>query len=1596
MTSVADPVDTITGAFYVDELDLELPGHFPLEIRRNYNSQNPVHGNLGAGWKLSLNPFLVKQKGKLFAAEADGSVICYSYNSLNSRYEVDPDDNPDLYNFNQKGIGGNASLFHSYIQNNVLYGADGSKRFFEEGLLKRWVNHKGITLTFHYDDENLSRIESSNGDSLGFHYNHQGYISEIYAKDGRPISYDYNSQGNLVKVTLPNTANIIYEYDRHHRIIRETKPHGQILENIYDNEGRVKEQRSPAGPDQVMVTTATFAYTEGVTTATDGMQGKTNYKIYDKQIYKVIDPVGSVIFQSWFVTEDSWFDAETEQILPWEESGAFPKSLKSTTDKRGLTTTYLYDQRENPIQIELKGKDLTGGGHTRVFKKLAYNENNLCTEEATCGQTVHTIYDDTFPYQPKRIEKYHKKNLISYIDFDYNTQGLVTREDRNGSITFWHYNSRNLPDQKVQKTGTEDPDYTTTYSYNYQGRCTKTESPDAIEENAYDIMGNLIQSEVFSPSGKLLSATYIGYNQNNQPIWKQTANPDNTLHLDYNSSGLLKASWQTLTPSNKKAYHLYEYDPRGFLTQEVDPLGICTIRDYDALGNISCETIEGHSTQYTYEAGGLVKTMTSPSGATTTRHYTTNGLLKEEIYPDGTKTTIVYDFFGRPIQETKNGITWEMTYDDSNHQITCIHVETGISETKEFDANGNLIRIIDGAGYAIEKTYDGLGRIKTETMLSGKQTTWNYQNDTTTTPLSSGEQVIDRYEGGKVAESKTFDPCGNLIATSSYAYDPENDIQIIRQGEVTTTTWMNTFGLPIKVQKGTVITTYEYDKCGNCTAIIDGEGYMTRQTFDRLHRITQKEFPDGSLLAFDYDLDSNLIEYHLPNGNIWEASYDSMKRKTSEKIQAGRETAQEWNYSYEEGHLKEIIDPMGRSRRYTYDSHGRLAQETTYGWERAYTYDPRGFLLSAEQIGSQSLSWVSSWFYTPREEHSIVERSYDADGHLTYESIYLNSKQIQETHQEWGPSYRTLQIEDHKRTLVYQNNQLTQLSTKNLELAYTYYLSGALKDKLTPLYSSRVTYNPSGLPETIISGGFQESLDWTPSGKLSTYHSPSKQKHFTYTPLGHLKSAGEEHYTFDFEKEGTGVRTAAPYAQVSKLDPFGKVTLETIGKDRLTTDYNPMGQVTSQGGKTFEWDPWGRLLTVSNETFTWEASYDALGRRLQTRYTTQGSETLKATSLYDPEKEFQEIGIQIGNKTFWKLYGPSSCDAILDETGASAFLLHNALSELVAVITQQNTHYTPNVCSAYGPQLPPHISYDLLSYAQSLTWQSKSQDPTGLIWMGERYYDPRGGRFLSPDPIRHPLCMDLYAYAGGDPVNYFDPSGRFASQIYQVTKPPMIHMVNAFSSVCANYDLTRSSNYEVGSFELSNGALLFINGIDNKRYESMESASRISQYAQGAKVYGIYNATNSQGIDILECIAGRIGMHTLPVQHLKNTWNHLIATHGPGAKFLQNCHSGGAEHVKNALLTSSESVRQKIIVLALNPSVIVPKRLCYESYNYMSRRDFVTRLDIMGKLKYGNELHILEPHPDAKYWDHEFASPTFERKIQEHIADYVKTYGGIE
>ena len=51
------------------------------------------------------------------------------------------------------------------------------------------------------------------------------------------------------------------------------------------------------------------------------------------------------------------------------------------------------------------------------------------------------------------------------------------------------------------------------------------------------------------------------------------------------------------------------------------------------------------------------------------------------------------------------------------------------------------------------------------------------------------------------------------------------------------------------------------------------------------------------------------------------------------------------------------------------------------------------------------------------------------------------------------------------------------------------------------------------------------------------------------------------------------------------------------------------------------------------------------------------------------------------------------------------------------------------------------------------------QDATGLLYRRNRYYDPMSGRFTQEDPIGLAGGLNVYGFAGGDPVNFADPFG---------------------------------------------------------------------------------------------------------------------------------------------------------------------------------------------------------------------------------------------
>ena len=65
-----------------------------------------------------------------------------------------------------------------------------------------------------------------------------------------------------------------------------------------------------------------------------------------------------------------------------------------------------------------------------------------------------------------------------------------------------------------------------------------------------------------------------------------------------------------------------------------------------------------------------------------------------------------------------------------------------------------------------------------------------------------------------------------------------------------------------------------------------------------------------------------------------------------------------------------------------------------------------------------------------------------------------------------------------------------------------------------------------------------------------------------------------------------------------------------------------------------------------------------------------------------------------------------------------------------------------------------------MNTATPFQYTGQENDGTGLYYYRARYYNPVWGRFISSDPIGFGGGMNTYAYVGGDPVNFTDPTGK--------------------------------------------------------------------------------------------------------------------------------------------------------------------------------------------------------------------------------------------
>jgi RHS repeat-associated protein len=191
------------------------------------------------------------------------------------------------------------------------------------------------------------------------------------------------------------------------------------------------------------------------------------------------------------------------------------------------------------------------------------------------------------------------------------------------------------------------------------------------------------------------------------------------------------------------------------------------------------------------------------------------------------------------------------------------------------------------------------------------------------------------------------------------------------------------------------------------------------------------------------------------------------------------------------------------------------------------------------------------------------------------------------------------------------------------------------------------------------------------------------------------------------------------------------------------------GNITSDGTRSYGYDSENRLSVLGSAPYR----YDALGRLYGA-----GSPLIVA---YEDEGDRQtaERNPSTGATLRRHVFGPGADEPLVwyegSGTATRRFLHSDERGSIVAATESSGALHTTIRYDEYGAtQVNTSVFVPRFLYTGQRYFGG-----VGLYYYKARFYDPKLGRFLQPDPIGYGAGMNMYAYVGGDPVNFTDPTG---------------------------------------------------------------------------------------------------------------------------------------------------------------------------------------------------------------------------------------------
>lgn len=517
------------------------------------------------------------------------------------------------------------------------------------------------------------------------------------------------------------------------------------------------------------------------------------------------------------------------------------------------------------------------------------------------------------------------------LTFGY-TGGLITSvTDVLGNVHTLTYTGGSLTKHSFPAVGGSV--YNTQFGYNSSGIVNQvTDSEGGVWGYTYNSSGLLTGTT--DASGN--TASYLCGNSNPYPAggWP----------LDVVSAGVVT------TPSGADQYG---FDSVGRVVAHAGTDSDTAVYNYDSNNNLTSRVLAGGGTwSWTYDSVGRLASATTPSGVVNTITRDSNGRIVSDSVGGITPMTLTYNTNSNVTQAAlTGGDVISITYDSQSNATSATDTTSGANFSATYDSNNNLLTFVNVLGNTTERTYTN-NLVTSVTDARGRVT--NITRD------SWGRMTLAQFPTtGNPNNSWAYDALDHLVSASTaagsygYAYNA-NSLLSSRTGP-----------------DGTVSATV--DSSNRPETITDISGRYHTLNWGSNSAISSIVLSDGSgTVSYSYNSNNQLASCTLPNGTMIVYGYDSNSRLTSvtNKVVSSGAVLVSYTGTFNAttGLLTQVTEaPSGAVTSFTYDSLGRMTQETRTGtnpYAATYTYGSRGQVLTAVRSENGVVSHNGTYTYS--------------------------------------------------------------------------------------------------------------------------------------------------------------------------------------------------------------------------------------------------------------------------------------------------------------------------------------------------------------------------------------------------------------------------------------------------------------------------------------------------------------------------------------------------------------------------------------------------------------------------------------------------------